>query len=113
MASLSLSDMSPTRLVNRKRAKPLPKEALNHNNLSLLRRYVSPCGRIRNRTQSRLGAKDQRKIAKLIKRARCLGLIPFIGQWNYEHHGNIYEHDIHEDREWEAELVRRGLVKKE
>jgi small subunit ribosomal protein S18 len=113
MASISPSDMSPTRLVNRKRAKPIPKELLHHNNLALLRRYVSPSGRIKSRAQSRLGAKDQRKVAKLIKRARCLGLIPFIGQWKYETHGNIYEHDIHEDREWEVELVRRGLVKKE
>ncbi|OEU10576.1 hypothetical protein FRACYDRAFT_145650, partial [Fragilariopsis cylindrus CCMP1102] len=49
---------------------------LHHNNLALLRRYITPSGQIMNRVQSRLGAKDQRKISKLIKRARHLGLIP-------------------------------------
>ncbi|EED88776.1 predicted protein, partial [Thalassiosira pseudonana CCMP1335] len=59
---------------------PLPKKILHHNNLILLRRYVTPGGKIMNRVQSRLGAKDQRKVAKLVKRARHLGLIPHMGQ---------------------------------
>ncbi len=63
-----------------------------------------------NRVQSRLGAKDQRKVAKLIKRARHLGLIPTSGQFIVEAHGNIHEEDIHDDREWEKELKRRGLT---
>jgi hypothetical protein len=63
-----------------------------------------------NRVHSRLGAKEQRKVAKLVKRARHLGLIPFIGQWKVTNHGNIYEHDINEDREWEKDLKKRGLV---
>jgi len=109
LADLTPHDMNPTRLVNRRKAKPIPKELLHHNNLVLLRRYITPTGQIMNRTQSRLGAKDQRKVASLIKRARALGLIPHVGQWKYENHGNIFELDIHEDREWEKELVRRGL----
>lgn len=109
LSDLTPHDMNPTRLVNRRKAKPIPKELLHHNNLVLLRRYVTPTGQIMNRTQSRLGAKDQRKVAKLIKRARALGLIPHVGQWKYENHGNMREPDIHEDREWEKELVRRGL----
>ena len=63
-----------------------------------------------NRVQSRLGAKDQRKVAKLIKRARAMGLLPTAGQFKIESHGSIHERDIHKDREWEAELKRRGLV---
>jgi small subunit ribosomal protein S18 len=111
MADLMPRDINPSRLVNRRRAKNIPKELLHHNNLPLLRRYVTPNGQIMNRSQSRLGAKDQRKVAKLIKRARALGLIPYNGQWKYENHGNKYEEDIHEDKEWEAELKKRGLVK--
>ena len=103
------SDLNPARLVNRRKAKPIPKELLHHNNLSLLRRYTTPGGQIMNRVQSRLGAKDQRKVAKLVKRARALGLIPYVGQWKVENHGNIHENDIHKDKEWEAELKRRGL----
>jgi len=113
LADLMPHDMNPTRLVNRKKAKSIPKELLHHNNLALLRRYVTPNGQIMTRSQSRLGAKDQRKIAKLVKRARALGLIPNMGQWKYENHGNMYEKDIDEDKEWELELVKRGLVKRE
>ena len=65
-----------------------------------------------NRVQSRLGAKDQRKVSKLIKRARHLGLIPVLGQWKVEDHGNVKEKDILEEREWEQELIERGLVER-
>ena len=106
------SDLSPTRLVNRKNAKPIPKKLLHHNNLALLRRYITPTGQIMNRVQSRLGAKDQRKVAKLIKRARAIGLLPMAGQFAVEAHGNIHEKNIDIDKEWEQELARRGLVVK-
>jgi small subunit ribosomal protein S18 len=106
------SDLSPSKLVNRRQAKPIPRQLLHHNNLALLRRYITPAGQIMNRVQSRLGAKDQRKIAKLIKRARHLGLIPTSGQFVVEANGNIHEEDIHENRDWEEELERRGLVVK-
>lgn len=104
------SDLSPTLLVNRRKAKPIPKDLLHHNNLALLRRYITPSGQIMNRVQSRLGAKDQRKIAKLIKRARHLGLIPMSGQFVVESHGSVHEQDIDQDKNWEEELKRRGLV---
>jgi len=104
------SDLNPSRKANRRTAKKIPPELLHHNNLALLRRYVSPGGQIMNRVQSRLGARDQRKIAKLIKRARCLGLIPFYGQWKFEDKGDLHEKDLDVDREWEKELARRGLV---
>lgn len=104
------SDLSPTLLVNRRKAKPIPKDLLHHNNLALLRRYITPSGQIMNRVQSRLGAKDQRKIAKLIKRARHLGLIPMSGQFVVEAHGSVHEPDIEENKDWEEEMVRRGLV---
>jgi ribosomal protein S18 len=106
------SDLSPSRLVNRRKAKPIPRQLLHHNNLALLRRYITPAGQIMNRVQSRLGAKDQRKIAKLIKRARHLGLLPTSGHFVVESHGNIHEKDIHHDRDWEQELKRRGLILK-
>lgn len=103
-------DLAPPRPLNRREAKPLPKKLLHHNNLALLGRYVTPGGQISNRVQSRLGAKDQRKIAKLIKRARHLGLIPFVGQYRYEDHGDLHEEDLDEQRPWELQLEKRGLV---
>jgi len=104
------SDLSPTLLVNRRNAKAIPRQLFHHNNLALLRRYITPSGQIMNRVQSRLGAKDQRKIAKLIKRARHLGLIPNSGQFVVENQGYIHEKDIHDDKDWEQELHRRGLI---
>ena len=104
------SDLAPVRKLNRREASRIPKKLLHHNNLALLRRYITPGGQILNRVQSRLGAKDQRKIARLVKRARALGLIPFIGQWKFEDHGDLFADDIDEDREWEKQLKERGLI---
>lgn len=109
-AHLVPSDLNPAKKVNRKHAKPIPKELLHHNNLSLLRRYTTPGGQIMDRVQSRLGAKDQRKIAKLIKRARHLGLIPVLGQWKYEDNGDCRDQSIFEDTEWEKMLLERGFM---
>jgi ribosomal protein S18 len=103
-------DLNLSRIVNRKRARVLPRELLHHNNLGLLRRYISPAGQIYHRVRTRLGARDQRRIAKLIKRARNLGLIPHSGQFVVEDHGWIYEKDIRQNKPWEEELIRRGLV---
>lgn len=111
-ASLMPADLNPARKVNRKLAQPIPKELLHHNNLLLLRRYITPGGQIMNRVQSRLGAKDQRKISKLIKRARHLGLIPYMGQWKGEDTGNIHESDIMEERDWEKDLLQRGIIQR-
>ena len=111
-ANLHPSDLNPARKVNRRRAKLLPKHILHHNNLALLRRYITPGGQIMNRTQSRLGAKDQRKIAKLIKRARNLGLIPHLGQWMAEDTGNVRHPDLMEERDWEKRLIERGFVER-
>jgi len=108
-ADLLPSDLNPARKVNRRHAKPIPKVLLHHNNLSLLRRYTTPGGKIMNRVQSRLGAKDQRKISKLVKRARHLGLIPNLGQWKFEDHGNRGDEVVENKRDWEVELEKRGL----
>ena len=135
LADILPSDLNPTRKVNRRHAQPIPKRLLHQNNLSLLRRYTTPGGKIMNRVQSRLGAKDQRKIAKLVKRARHLGLIPHLGQWKLEDHGYLYERGVAdvvvvpkkssmtsvsggttkdddnatEKKPWELELEQRGL----
>ena len=102
------SDLSPTRLVNRKRARPMPRSLLHHNHVPLLWRFCTPTGQIQSRVQTRLGARDQRKVAKLIKRARALGLLPYVGQCVVENHGVLY--DTKQKKPWEEELERRGLV---
>lgn len=109
-SDLMPGDLSPTRLVNRKRAKQIPRRLLHHNNLPLLRTFLSPVGTIQHRVQTRLGTRDQRKISKLVKRARALGLIPFSGQFKVEEHGWVHSKDMKSSRPWEKELRRRGLV---
>jgi ribosomal protein S18 len=109
-ADLMPSDLTPTRLVNRRRAKPLPTKLLHHNNIDWLKRFLTPTGQVMNRVQTRLGARDQRRVAKLIKRTRALGLLPYAGQVKVETHGWPHAPDILEDRPWEKELARRGLV---
>jgi hypothetical protein len=47
-------DLNLSRIVNRKRAKIMPVELLSHNNLGLLRRYISPAGQIMHRVRSKL-----------------------------------------------------------
>jgi ribosomal protein S18 len=111
-SDLMPGDLSPNRVVNRKRAKQIPPALLHHNNLALLQNFVSPSGQIRNRMQTRLGARDQRRVARLIKRSRALGLIPFMGQFKAEQHGWVNAPDIRQDRQWERDLVQRGLVLK-
>jgi hypothetical protein len=71
---------------------------------------MTPTGQIRNRVQTRLGARDQRRVAKLVKRARALGLVPYTGQFKAEQHGWIHAKDMDEERDWEKELQKRGLV---
>lgn len=45
-----------------------------------LKRYLTEYGRIRPRRQTRLSPVDQRKLAREVKRARHLALLPFEGQ---------------------------------
>lgn len=103
-------DLNPRRLVNRRRAKKIPVELMHHNNVDLLRRFMTPSQQIATRVQTRLGARDQRRVARLVKRARAMGLLPYNGQMKVEHHGWMYEEDIMQDRPWEAQLKEHGLV---
>jgi small subunit ribosomal protein S18 len=45
-----------------------------------LRRYVTESGKIRPRRQSGACAKHQRELARAIKRARHLAMLPFTGE---------------------------------
>ena len=45
-----------------------------------LRRYLNEYGRIRPRRQTRLCAKEQRRLAIAVKRARHIALLPFVDE---------------------------------
>lgn len=46
-------------------------------NIEILRRFLSETGKILPRRRSGLNAQNQRKLARTIKRARMMGLLPF------------------------------------
>jgi small subunit ribosomal protein S18 len=54
--------------------------AIDYKNVELLRRYTTDEGKIRPRRQTGACAKHQRAIARAIKRARHLALLPFSGE---------------------------------
>lgn len=53
---------------------------IDYKNIDLLARYISSKGKIVSRRFSGNCAKHQRKLAKEIKRARFLSLLPYIGR---------------------------------
>ena len=52
-------------------------EYVDYKNINILRKFINDQGRIVNRLYSRLTAKNQRKVAKAIKRARQMALLPY------------------------------------
>ena len=53
---------------------------IDYKQQEMLRRYVTEDGKIRPRRQTGACAKHQREIARAIKRARHLALLPFKGE---------------------------------
>lgn len=53
---------------------------IDYKQIETLRRYVTESGKIRPRRQSGACAKHQREVARAIKRARHLALLPFTGE---------------------------------
>lgn len=51
---------------------------INYKNVDLLKRYVDESGKIRPRRQTGTCAKHQRVLAKAIKNARHIALLPFV-----------------------------------
>jgi small subunit ribosomal protein S18 len=50
---------------------------IDYKNQDLMRRFLSPEGKILPARRTGLTSKNQRKITKAIKRARAVGLLPF------------------------------------
>ena len=53
---------------------------LDYKETETLSRFVSDRGKIISRTKSGVCAKHQRRLAREVKRARYLGLIPFVAK---------------------------------
>ena len=51
---------------------------IDYKDVDNLKRFLNPNGRILSRKRTGLTAKNQRSLAEAIKRARFMGLLPFI-----------------------------------
>lgn len=51
---------------------------IDYKDVAVLKQFLNPNGRMLGRKRSNLTAKNQRKLATAIKRARFMGLIPFV-----------------------------------
>ncbi len=54
--------------------------AIDYKQAEILRRYITDDGKIRPRRQTGTCAKHQRALARAIKRARHIALLPFTGE---------------------------------
>ncbi|MCA9353499.1 30S ribosomal protein S18 [Candidatus Nomurabacteria bacterium] len=55
---------------------------VDYKDVEILKKFLNPNGRIQKRGRNGLSSKNQRKIALAVKRARFMGLLPFIDRSN-------------------------------
>lgn len=55
-------------------------KAIDYKDVEALKRFVNPSAKIINKRRSNLSAKNQRKVATAVKRARYMGLLPFVAK---------------------------------
>lgn len=53
---------------------------VDYKDVGLLKRFISERGKILPRRVTGTSAKNQRKVANAIKRARIMGLLPFVAE---------------------------------
>jgi small subunit ribosomal protein S18 len=63
-----------------RRREVLPEEPLDYKNVAYLSKFVSANGRIQSRKRTGFSGQNQRQLAEAIKRARLIGLMPFVGR---------------------------------
>ncbi|MFF8728851.1 30S ribosomal protein S18 [Streptomyces sp. NPDC015171] len=73
------SDRTPAR----NRPNPLDRAGIthiDHKDTDLLRTFLSDRGRIRGRRVTRITARQQRQVARAVKNAREMALLPYAGR---------------------------------
>ena len=66
------------RRYQRRRPRNIVPDYLDWKDVDLLRQFVPERGKIMPRRISGISAKDQRRLAKAIKRARSMAMLPFV-----------------------------------
>jgi len=77
-ASLDSEIEKMPRRFQRRRPRQLVPDYVDWKDVDYLRRFIPERGKIMPRRISGVTAKDQRRIAKAIKRARTMALLPFV-----------------------------------
>ncbi len=68
----------PRRPFQRRRPRQMVPDYLDWKDVDYLRQFVPERGKIMPRRISGISAKDQRRLAKAIKRARMMAMLPFV-----------------------------------
>ncbi len=71
------NERMPRRFQRRRQGANIP-DYIDWKDVDFLRRFIPERGKIMPRRISQISAKDQRRLAKAIKRARSMALIPFV-----------------------------------
>ncbi|MBI3019903.1 MAG: 30S ribosomal protein S18 [Parcubacteria group bacterium] len=53
---------------------------IDYKDVEMLKKFLDPYSRILPRKDTKISAKNQRKIAQAIRRARFMGLLPFLSK---------------------------------
>lgn len=70
---------------NKKRRRMEPEQTqgykghIDYKDVDLLKKYITPYGKMLGRKKTGLCAKNQRELTVAIKRARFMGLLPYVG----------------------------------
>ncbi len=71
------NELMPRRFQRRRQSQFVP-DYIDWKDVDFLKRFIPERGKIMPRRISQVSAKDQRRLAKAIKRARSMALIPFV-----------------------------------
>jgi small subunit ribosomal protein S18 len=71
------NERMPRRFQRRRQSQFVP-DYIDWKDVEFLKRFIPERGKILPRRISQISAKDQRRVAKAIKRARSMALIPFV-----------------------------------
>ena len=53
---------------------------IDYKDVEILKKFLNPNGKILNQRRTGLCSKNQRKLASAVKRARFMGLLPFVAR---------------------------------
>jgi small subunit ribosomal protein S18 len=51
---------------------------VDYKDVDLLKQFINPHGRVMSRSRTNLTAKQQRQVEAAVKRARFMGLLPYV-----------------------------------